>query len=70
MASAPESLQRARGWLWALPQYLNRRRAKAREAAALAAREVVLDRLAWQIAELRANPRQRWLWRTPRWRRR
>jgi hypothetical protein len=38
-----------------LPQCLNRRRAKAREAAALAAREVVLDRLAWQIAELRAN---------------
>jgi len=43
-----------------------RRRAKAREQAALAAREAalaqanaareaVLDRLAWQIAELRAN---------------
>ncbi len=32
-----------------------RRRAKAREAAALAAREAVLDRLAWSVAELRAN---------------
>ena len=36
-----------------------RRRAKAREQAALAqamaAREAVLDRLAWQIAELRAS---------------
>jgi hypothetical protein len=32
-----------------------RRRAKARSQAALAAREAVLDRLAWQIAELRAG---------------
>jgi hypothetical protein len=36
-----------------------RRRAKAREQAALAqamaAREAVLDRLAWQLAELRAS---------------
>jgi hypothetical protein len=36
-----------------------RRRAKAREAAALGAamvaREAVLDRLAWQLAELRAS---------------
>ena len=32
-----------------------RRRAKAREQAAVAAREAVLDRLAWQLAELRAN---------------
>ena len=32
-----------------------RRRAKAREQAAQAAREAVLDRLAWQIAELRVN---------------
>ena len=29
-----------------------RRRAKARSQAALAAREAVLDRLAWQLAEL------------------
>jgi hypothetical protein len=32
-----------------------RRRAKAREQAALAAREAVLDRLAWQVAELRES---------------
>jgi flavin-binding protein dodecin len=36
-----------------------RRRAKARQEAALAqaiaAREAVLDRLAWQVAELRAS---------------
>jgi len=32
-----------------------RRRAKAREQAALAARAAVLDRLAWQIVELRAS---------------
>jgi hypothetical protein len=36
-----------------------RRRAKAREQAALAAataaREAVLDRMAWQLAELRAS---------------
>jgi hypothetical protein len=32
-----------------------RRRAKAREQAAMAAREAVLDRLQWQIAELRAS---------------
>jgi hypothetical protein len=34
---------------------MTRRRAKAREQAAVAAREAVLDRLAWQIAELRAS---------------
>ena len=37
----------------------NRRRAKARQQAApaqaMAAREAVLDRLRWQLAELRAN---------------
>jgi hypothetical protein len=32
-----------------------RRRAKAREQAVLAAREAVLDRLAWQLAELPAQ---------------
>jgi len=32
-----------------------RRRAKAREQAALAAREAVLDRLAWQLQSLRAS---------------
>jgi hypothetical protein len=32
-----------------------RRRAKAREQAATSAREAVLDRLAWQIAELRVS---------------
>jgi hypothetical protein len=32
-----------------------RRRRKAREQAAVAAREAVLDRLQWQLAELRAN---------------
>jgi len=30
-------------------------RAKARQQAAMAARAAVLDRLAWQIAELRAS---------------
>jgi hypothetical protein len=34
-------------WYW--------RRAQAREQAAMAAREAVLDRLQWQIAELRAS---------------
>ena len=38
-----------------IPQHMGRRRAKAREQAGLAAREAVLDRLAWQIAELRAS---------------
>ena len=38
-----------------IPEPFYRRRAKARQAAAVAAREAVLDRLAWQIAELRAN---------------
>jgi hypothetical protein len=42
------------------PQYLHyRRRAKARHEAALAqataAREALLDRLQWQLAELRAS---------------
>jgi len=38
------------------PQHLYyRRRAKAREQAAQAAREAVFDRLAWQLAELRAS---------------
>jgi hypothetical protein len=32
-----------------------RRKAKAREQAALAARAAVLDRLAWQIEELRIH---------------
>jgi hypothetical protein len=32
-----------------------RRRAKAREQAAVAARAAVLERLAWQMAELRVN---------------
>jgi hypothetical protein len=48
------------GWPWAsaaAPWY--RRRAKARQQAALAqataAREAVLDRLQWQLAELRAS---------------
>ncbi len=33
----------------------SRSRAKAREQASVAAREAVLDRLQWQLAELRAN---------------
>jgi hypothetical protein len=44
----------ARPWL-ALGIAAVPNRAKAREAAALAAREAVVDRLAWQLAELRAN---------------
>jgi hypothetical protein len=53
-------LNHARGWLWAYrAQPCYRRRAKARSQAALAqamaAREAVLDRLQWQIAELLAN---------------
>jgi hypothetical protein len=32
-----------------------RRKAKARQEAALAARAAVLDRLEWQVAELRAH---------------
>jgi hypothetical protein len=32
-----------------------RRKAKAREQAALAAREAVFDRMAWQVAELRES---------------
>ena len=38
-----------------IAQHYYRRRAKAREQAAMAAREAVLDRLAWQLAELRAS---------------
>src|SRR5215468_8894559 len=37
------------------PKPLYRRRAKAREQAALAAREAVLDRLQWQMTELRVS---------------
>jgi hypothetical protein len=60
MASARASPPSARGWPWAFPAAPNyRRRQKAREQAALAqamaAREAVLDRLQWQIAELRAS---------------
>jgi hypothetical protein len=44
-------ISRSKTWYW--------RRAKARQQAALAqamaAREAVLDRLAWQLAELRAS---------------
>jgi hypothetical protein len=47
----------ARPWL-ALGISRSTSRAKARQGAAWAAREAVLDRLAWQLAELRANPRQ------------
>jgi hypothetical protein len=49
MASAPGSPHKGHGWLW------HQRRAKAREQAATSAREAVLDRLAWQIAELRVS---------------
>jgi hypothetical protein len=34
---------------------ISRRRAKAREQAAMAAREAVLERLAWQAEELQAS---------------
>jgi hypothetical protein len=39
----------------ALNPYYYRRRQKARQEATLAAREAVLDRLQWQLAELRAS---------------
>ena len=52
----PRSPHKGRGWLWASRAAP---RAKARQQAALAqavaAREAVLDRLAWQVAELRAS---------------
>jgi hypothetical protein len=48
MASARASPHKGRGWPCAYPAATYyRRRAKAREQAALAAREAVLDRLQW-----------------------
>jgi hypothetical protein len=60
MASARDGPHKGRGWPWAsAAATYYRRRAKAREQAALAqaaaAREAVLGRLQWQIAELRAS---------------
>jgi len=49
------SAQKARRAPVAGSGHIPLRRAKAREQAAQAAREAVFDRLAWQLAELRAN---------------
>jgi hypothetical protein len=56
MASGPRSPQSSRGWLWGYPAVPNyRRRKKAADQAALGTREVMLDRLEWQVAELRES---------------
>jgi hypothetical protein len=53
MASARASPRKSRGWLWASAAAPARQ--QAAQAHAVAAREAVLDRLAWQIDSLRAN---------------
>ena len=55
MTTFPGSPPASHGWPWASAVPYYRRRAKAREQAAQAHAAAVLDRLQWQVAELRAS---------------